>query len=238
MLPEDSTIHLFDLIGFGDSPAPEDWPYTIDAQAEVLFNFIENKDLSNVILLGHSYGGGVALMLLHKMLTRGNSSRVKSLILIAPAAFPQALPFFITLPRIPIIGRIILSGVSADFQIKKTLRAICRNKKAVTSERIARYVANINRKSHRNALIKSARHILPHNVNGLVKEFANIHHRTLLIYGADDPVILKENLELLARKLTRVTTRKIQDCGHIPHEEYPRQTAEAINDFLLTDNFS
>jgi pimeloyl-ACP methyl ester carboxylesterase len=236
MLPGESVFYLVDLIGFGDSPAPENWPYTIDAQAEVLFDFIINKNFSEVILVGHSYGGGVALMLLHKMIERGNSALIKYLILIAPAAFPQTLPFFIALPRIPVIGRAVLAGINADFQIRTTLRAIFRNKKAVTAERIKRYVANIERPSHRNALIKSAKNIFPGNIARLVKEFDKIEHSTLLVYGENDPVILKENLERLSRTLPRVFTRKIENCGHIPHEEYPQITAGLISEFLQTCN--
>jgi len=232
MLPGESIIHLVDLIGFGDSPAPENWPYTIDAQAEVLFDFIVSRNISDVVLVGHSYGGGVALMLVRKMLERGNSELIKNLVLIAPAAFPQALPFFITLPRIPVIGRVVMAGVSADFQMRTTLRAIFRNRKAVTEERIGRYVANINRPSHRKALIQTARNILPDNMDRLMSEFDKIQHRTLLVYGENDPVILKENLERLSRKLPRVITKKIENCGHIPHEEYPHITAGLISDFL------
>jgi pimeloyl-ACP methyl ester carboxylesterase len=236
MLPGESVIHLVDLIGFGDSPAPENWPYTIEAQAEVLFDFIINKNLSEVILVGHSYGGGVVLMLLHKMLERGNSALIKCLILIAPAAFPQTLPFFITLPRIPVMGRAILAGINADFQIRTTLRAIFRNKKAVTAERIKRYVANIKRPSHRKALTQTARNIFPNNMDRLMNEFDKIQHRTLLVYGENDPVILKENLERLSRTLTKVITQKIENCGHIPHEEYPQITAGLICDFWQTCN--
>ena len=236
MLPDESVIHQVDLIGFGDSPAPDNWPYTVDAQAEVLFDFIKKKNLTEVILVGHSYGGGVALMLLHKMLERGNSELIKYLILIAPAAFPQTLPFFITLPRIPVIGRIILSGIHADFQIKTTLRTIFKNKKAVTAERIKRYVANIKSLPHRNALIKTANNIFPDNMEMLVKEIDKIQHRTLLLYGENDPVILKENLERLSRTLTNVITRKVDNCGHVPHEEYPQLTAGLISEFLQTGN--
>ena len=232
MLPSGSVIHLVDLIGFGDSPAPENWPYTIDAQAEVLFDFIVSRNISDVVLVGHSYGGGVALMLVHKMLERGNSELVKCLILIAPAALPQNLPFFISLPRIPVIGRTVLAGVSADFQMRITLRAIFRNKKAVTAERIGRYVANIKNRLHRNALIHSARNILPDNMDILAKKLDMIQHRILLLYGENDPVIPKENLKKLSRKLTQVITEKIENCGHVPHEEYPQVTAGLIADFL------
>jgi pimeloyl-ACP methyl ester carboxylesterase len=170
------------------------------------------------------------------MLERGNSALIKCLILIAPAAFPQTLPFFITLPRIPVMGRAILAGINADFQIRTTLRAIFRNREAVTAERIKRYVANIKSLPHRKALIKTAKNIFPDKMERLVKEIDKIQHRTLLLYGENDPVILKENLERLSRTLTNVITRKVDNCGHVPHEEYPQLTAGLISEFLQTGN--
>jgi len=65
-----------------------------------------------------------------KMIESGNSALIKNLILIAPAAYPQALPFFITFPRIPVVGRALLSWVSAELQIRMTLNIIFKNKKA------------------------------------------------------------------------------------------------------------
>ena len=68
LLSEEHKIYAVDLIGFGDSPAPATWPYTIEAQAEILFNFIKAKNLCDIVLVGHSYGGSVTLMLLYKMM--------------------------------------------------------------------------------------------------------------------------------------------------------------------------
>ena len=232
ILADKFTIYMVDLIGFGNSPTPENWPYTIEAQAEVLINFIINKKLSDVVIVGHSYGGGVALMLFHKMIENGNSSLVKKLILIAPAAYPQALPFFVTLPRIPFIGRLILKRLSARFQIKMALRKVFMNKKAVTEERVKRYIGNIVSPSHRKALVQTAKNIIPQETDKLLNKIEKIHHRTLLVYGENDSVILKKNLERLSRTLPNVITKKIADCGHVPQEEYPRVTAELISDFL------
>lgn len=232
ILSAHATLYMVDLIGFGDSPAPKSWPYTIEAQAEILLNLINKEKFSDVVLIGHSYGGGVALMLLHKMIEQGNSDLVRKLILIAPAAYPQPLPFFAALPCIPIIGRIFLASVNAEFQIKTTLREVFFNKKAVTQERVKRYVGNITKPSHRNALIKTAKNIMPKKIGEVLKEIEKIQHKTLLIYGENDSVILKRNLERLSRTLSNSTTYKISSCGHVPQEEYPDHTAELISDFL------
>ncbi len=232
ILADKSILYMVDLIGFGDSPAPENWPYTIEAQAETLFDLIIDNNLSDVVLLGHSYGGGVALMLLHMMIENGSSARIRNFILIAPAAYPQPLPFFVTIPCLPIIGRALLTGVSSEFQIRMTLRKIFENKDAVTEKRIKRYTGNITKPSHRNALIQTAKNIIPQETDSLLNEIEKIQHRALLVYGENDSVILKENLERLSKKLPKVITKNINDCGHVPQEEYPLLTARLISEFL------
>ena len=65
---------------------------------------------------------------------------------------------------------------------------------------------------------------------------ANFLNRFTADIGKNDPVILKENLERLSRTLTNVITRKVDNCGHVPHEEYPQLTAGLISEFLQTGN--
>jgi pimeloyl-ACP methyl ester carboxylesterase len=235
-LAEKFVIYMVDLIGSGNSPAPENWPYTMEAQAEAVFDFIRDKKLSNVVLIGHSYGGGVIFLLLQKMIENGYGALVKKLVLIAPAAYPQPLPFFIAIPCIPFIGRSLLQFVGAEFQIKMTLRRVVTNKKAVTQERVKRYKNNITKKNYRDALIKTAQNILPHEIDSIVNQIEKIGQSTLLIYGENDSVILQKNLERLSSNLPDVVTKKISDCGHVPHEEYPELVAGLISEFLSAGN--
>ena len=232
MFAEKATVYMVDLIGFGDSPAPKNWPYTIEAQADVLINFIMHKDLKNVVIIGHSYGGGVGLMLLHKMIKNECSTRIKKLILIAPASFPQALPFFMVLPCIPFIGSFLLKNLNAEFLMTLTLKKIVKNKKKITRERIQRYIDNIMKRSHRHALIQTAKHIIPKEIDKVLEKIEQIYHSTLLIYGQNDSVILKQNLEKLSRTLPNVETKKVPNCGHVPHEENPKIVAGLISEFL------
>ena len=183
------------------------------------------------MLVGHSYGGGVALVLLYKMMEMDKSSLVKKLVLIAPAAYPQHFPFFITIPRIPVIGRVFMKWVSAEFQVRLTLNAVFGNKAAVTEERIKRYTGNISDPSHRDALIRTARNIVPENADKLLDGIKDIQHKTLLVYGEADPVISRENLERLSETLPSVITKRIKSCGHVPHEEFPYLTAGLISEF-------
>ncbi len=232
-ISENAMVYMVDLIGSGDSSAPENWSYTIESQAEVIFDFIEENGFSNITLVGHSYGGGVSLMLLDQMMEKGCDNLVKRLVLIAPAAYPQPLPFFIAIPCIPFVGAWIMKCISAEFQMKLTLKRVVYNDQIVTSERINRYKKNIARPTYRKALIQTAKNVIPRETGNIFERIEKIKSKVLLIYGENESVILKDNLEKLSHIIPDIETKVIADCGHIPHEEHPGRVSGMITRFLL-----
>ena len=135
------------------------------------------------------------------------------------------------------MGGAFLKWVSAEFQVRMTLNSIFRNKAAVNDERIKRYTGNITSPSHRDALIRTAKYLIPRKADELLEGFKDIEHETLLIYGEDDPVISRENLERLSETLPAVITKKIKSCGHVPHEEFPYITTGLISEFSGSGGF-
>ena len=93
-----------DLKGFGLSSKPHDGKYSAKDQAEIVTAFIEQNGFADLALVGHSYGGAVALLTYFKLLDKGLGSRVLSLVLLDSAGYVQRLPFFVLLPRIPVVN--------------------------------------------------------------------------------------------------------------------------------------
>ena len=56
------SIYALDFPGFGGSPAPKE-PWTVGDYANVVKAFIDRLELKNVIVIGHSFGGRVAIKL-------------------------------------------------------------------------------------------------------------------------------------------------------------------------------
>jgi len=56
------SCYILDLPGFGESPAP-DRPWNVDDYADLIQQFIEDRNLDKVDLLVHSFGGRIALKL-------------------------------------------------------------------------------------------------------------------------------------------------------------------------------
>ena len=76
---------------------------------------MEYLDLTSVILVGNSYGGGVALLLSLRFLT-DHDIDLRGLILIDSIAYDQNYPYFIDLLRIPVIGSLITSLAHRSFR--------------------------------------------------------------------------------------------------------------------------
>lgn len=58
-LPEDLGVYLLDLMGHGDSEAPE-ITYTLDVQLQAVREFLDEKGLKDSYLFGNSYGAWIA----------------------------------------------------------------------------------------------------------------------------------------------------------------------------------
>ena len=58
-LPDDLDVYLIDLLGHGESDAPE-MDYTIHAQFQAFREFIALQNNGDSYIFGHSYGGWVA----------------------------------------------------------------------------------------------------------------------------------------------------------------------------------
>src|SRR6185436_3457930 len=56
-------VILIDFRGEGQSPKPNDKHYSIEEQAELIYQFIDEKKLRRLTLVGNSYGGAVSLLL-------------------------------------------------------------------------------------------------------------------------------------------------------------------------------
>ena len=77
MLKTKYTVYAIDLPGFCKSEEP-DIPYNLDDYVELLYQFIVDLDIYNPILLGHSFGGRIAIKF-------ASSYKVNKLILVDSA---------------------------------------------------------------------------------------------------------------------------------------------------------
>lgn len=225
-------LYFLDLKGFGHSSKPHDGAYRPADQAAVVAAFLADRGLRKAILVGHSLGGGIALLTLLDARAGGKGDLIDGLVLIDCAAYPQRLPPVLRLLRIPILGWAILHLLPVPFMVRFTLKRLYHDRKAVTPERIARYIDSFGRKGIAHVLIESARDLVPEGYARIVTSYRDIDVPVLIIWGMHDPIIdLREGIRL-HHALPASRLAVIDACGHIPQEECPEKTYAAIADFL------
>lgn len=115
-LAQDHRVHVPDLLGFGASPRPQsDEALAPPAQAEALAAALEPD---RAVLVGHDYGGPVALAL-----AAAHPERVEAVVLSATNAFPDThVPFPLSTLFLPLVGGIAERALFSRLSLKLMLR--------------------------------------------------------------------------------------------------------------------
>src|SRR5258708_14566271 len=222
---------LIDLKGSGDSPKPPGSGYSIQDHADLIYKFILDQDLKNLTLVGNSFGGALAL-LLSIMLIENEPGRLRALVLIDPAAYPQYIPFYLNLIAFPVIGALAVYLTPARCMAKIVLKLAYFDPKKITAEQIAAYAAPLATPGGKHALLETGKRIIPPNIDQLVARYKDINVPTLIIWGRQDKIISHEAGTLLAQALPDSSLHWIDQCGHVPQEERPETTIPLVLDFL------
>jgi pimeloyl-ACP methyl ester carboxylesterase len=227
------TIYNIDLKGHGLSSKAKDGKYSINDQADIIFQFIIDMSLKNIILVGHSYGGGIALLTkIKEQETMRNSTLISKMILVDSAAYKDDIPFFIKYLRVPLINKLVLKGLPINFTTEVTLKKIFYDKSKVTKKIIERYATFRNYNGIDDALIETAQNIIPEDYNNMVIKYRTIKIPILIIWGHNDPIIPLLNGRRLNKDIPNSKLLIIDKCGHVPQEEKPDETYEAIRNFI------
>jgi pimeloyl-ACP methyl ester carboxylesterase len=237
-LKSDYQLVILDVLGFGLSARPKGFGYTIRQQAEVVASFLEfiaaQSGGNPITLIGHSYGGSIAITAL-EMLRDRNKSLVDRLILIDALGFPEKVhfPLYINILRVPIVNRLVLNLTSEQFRARWVLKRVFFRRTLVTSERVCRYAQFFDMPGTHDAFIRTARQLgdKAENVQ-LPSQIVKIEISTLIIWGTKDRLIPLPQATLFHQAIQSSQEPVSLECGHIPHEEKPAETASLIHRFL------
>lgn len=230
-LASKNKIFLIDLKGFGLSDKPLDDEYSVNDQADIILEFIQKNNLKNVILIGHSLGGAVTLFAYIKLMEKKNNL-VKSLILIDSPAYKQKLPEFAKILKIPIINELLLIFLPSKFSTKMVLKKEFFDDKKITDEIVENYSGFLDTSGSYHALITTAKKMLPRNINEINLKYKDIKIPVLLIWGENDKTIPLSIGRKLEKDIPNAKFVVIPECGHMPPEEKPSETAKIISEFL------
>ncbi len=220
-----------DLKGFGQSDKPFDARYSVFDQAELLAQLIEDQDLRDLTIVGHSFGGGIALLLALENDNRLNG-RIKKLVLLDTIAYPQHIPVFFRLLDVPLFSHLGVRMVPPMVQTRVALRIAYFDDSKIDPEEVETYAAPLKTAAGKHAIIYSARQIVPDDLAEIAERYASIALPTLILWCDHDRIVPFEIGLKLRRTLPNSSLRLVRDCGHMPQEEQPETTLKLLQGFI------
>ncbi len=224
-----------DLKGFGKSPKPFDNRYSFFDHLQNVLEFIEEQNLKEFVIVGNSYGGGLAMGIAIEFKKQKREKDIGGLVLIDTMAYIQELPAFIRILTLPIISEILSLVIPPSFATKNALKEVWYHYSKVSEDVIEAYRVKSIR--DRYCAIKTARQILKGSIEEFVNSLKNIETDSLIIWGEKDRIIPLKTAYKLHKDLKNSKLEIIKDCGHVPQEECPEKTIKLIEDFFSEIRF-
>ena len=217
----------FDLPGFGLTGPSPDHVYGIESDMRVLLAMLDHLGIESCVLGGNSLGGALAwrTALLYP-------SRVEKLILVDSGGYPftgsRSVPIGFLITRLPVIPWLLQNSLPRSL-VEQGLRTAYGDPGKVTPELVDRYQELMQRQGNRQALLERFRQM---RSGTFAQRIPELKLPTLIIWGGRDRMIPLVNAERFHHDIAGSKLVIFDDLGHVPHEEDPARTAQAVQQFL------
>jgi pimeloyl-ACP methyl ester carboxylesterase len=221
-----------DLKGYGLTEKPQGADYSHRALARFTISFMDALGVDTAVLIGSSMGGNVAL---HAALRYPD--RFAGLVLLAPAVFVPwrtagTVGMLLHFPPLRRIARHLLRRYAKSEVATEALKRSYFDVSHVTPSLIELYRTPLRTAGWDEAIIGALRES---RQNSVVDRLPNVRQPTLAIWGKHDRVVPPQLAQRLAMSMPQCQIQFIEKAGHLPHEERPDATAEAIGSFLKSE---
>lgn len=228
-LAQDASVYAVDLFNMGESERVPGLNAGLEATADRIVALMDELGLEEADIGAHSHGGAIAMMLAAR-----HPSRVRSLILFAPAN-----PFCD-------LGRQLIHFYQTRFgmwlarqipHLPRVLKATALGRMYGDPDRVAEgvlegYIAGL----HVPGTIDHVLQIIQRwhaDMGHLRSVLAQLKKPTLLIWGDRDRAVGLASGRQLERLLPQSSLVVVPGAGHIPFQEMPRVCNQTMREWLL-----
>ncbi len=220
-----------DLLGHGQSDKPRG-DYSLGAFAVWLRDFLDALGISKVTIVGHSFGGGVALQFAHQ-----HKEYTRRLVLVSSGGLGADLGRLLrvmSLPGAEFALRLIASRPAV--KAASTLRARMSSAGQVTrySETFRAHAALSNR-DNRQAFLRTLRSVVDHRGQAVCAlNRLHVDLPTMIIFGDQDRCIPVEHAYAAHSALPGSRLHVLPGVLHHPQVECPGTVLGLLDDFIAT----
>lgn len=234
VLPELSKhyrVVVFDFIGFGFSEKLDKQYFTIIDQADSVLELCRLMDLKNITLFAHDYGTEVA----QEIIARQNYSLIDITIekyILCNGNMPLDHSFFLDYHKKvkEHVAKKLIATVASFGMYKKAIREVFFDENKITDAELTEMWFQLELNKGRDVInfvhhyIRERKIFWHRWVKGLKENKVPIK----LILGRQDPVNNESKTDPLAEKIEEIEILWIENCGHYPMLESPKEWIEAV----------
>lgn len=231
-LAERHRVIALDLKGFGRSDKPADEAYGADDQAALVSEFLIARDLDAVTVVGHSFGGTVALRTALADGIRG-TTRVRRIAVIGAPALPRSTARHLDLVKMPGLPDMVAQALSPEMLARILLSEAMGGDAALSEEMVEGYAAPYRDPEAMQAFLITARTIVKEEgAKAIAKRYRAIRQPVLVLWCRKDPIVPLRAGRRLAVALPSAKLEILEGCHHLPQHERPDAVVGELQKFL------
>ena len=212
-----------DLPGCGKSAKPR-VPYRIAHMHEAVLGLLDYLQLSKVVIVGHSFGGRIAMDI-----ALDHRERVAALLLMNSAGLHHYARWMHAL------GPLLLREQVVAPTILMAIHLLLDRIFARPTERTRRFIRQVLDRYDPRYAWEFARYacpLLPDLMGDLGPRLRELDLPIQVIWGEEDHLLSLRAVKSALRLLPQVRVRTLPNCGHMPNIEQPEAVVETALQFL------
>ncbi|MEQ1698759.1 MAG: alpha/beta fold hydrolase [Ilumatobacteraceae bacterium] len=223
-----------DLLGHGESAKPMG-DYSLGAFASGLRDLLAAIDVPSATIVGHSFGGGVAMQLAYQ-----HPELCDRLVLVGSGGLGREVSVLlrlVTLPGAEHLMPLMFPRLVADGG-REVINLL--DKVGVRAPRVSemwRSYSSLARTANRKAFVRTIRGVIEpggQTVNALDRLYLAAHLPTLIVWGERDDIIPVSHAYAAHEAIPGSTLCVLDGVGHFPHAEAPERFMDVLDEFLAT----
>lgn len=223
-----------DLLGHGESAKPVG-DYSLGAFASGLRDILSVLDVGSVTIVGHSFGGGVAMQLAYQ-----HPHLVDRLVLVGSGGLGREVSWLLRMLALPGAEFLMPIGIPKPIVDRATDVGRMLRRRNIYFPKLAemwRSYSSLAGAENRSAFVRTMRSVIDPGgqvVSANDRLYLAKHIPTLIVWGAHDGIIPVEHAHLAHELIPNSRLEILEDVGHFPHVESPDRFNEVLLDFLAT----
>jgi pimeloyl-ACP methyl ester carboxylesterase len=231
-LAREYTVFAPDMLGCGASDKVG-VDYSLEAMAGYVLSFMDAVGLARAHIVGHSMGGGLALIFAHR-----HPARVDRLALVSSGGMGRDMHWLLRISTLPgaegVLGalanpRLRIPQVSRQME-QRRMRRLDQTFDAQTPTMLDRFQSRETRQAFLS-MLRGAGGLNGQRISAL-PVLAELAMPVLLIWGARDATIPVSHGQLAAGLIPRAHLEVLPQCYHRPQLEAPQRFIELLLAFL------